>query len=895
MRILNWLRDGERLRALVLTRAHHGQNVLQELSPAELPPELRPQSLLAAWDALAKARRVDAALLYHLLLVLLLSQPESWQRLNLPDPGLRPARPFKPTAAHPRAYKGTRNRPAKQAYPELDLRPYLNDLSRLRPLLQSLRVYAPEVLARLRREGFDVPDDLLERRGDPWLQLRFGHADPEALCPGLPRGHSLALLPQLQGEAPEQIIALVRRIAGWKRLDRRLPDLVYLLDRCPLRRVLTALTALQAYGPGRVLPLLASLAQDDPRHLQAASLPAIAAVLDLGRQLQSTQRDYLRWALAEDLDRDYLLAGLRLAGQFDRHHDFGARVKGSGFPLEQTLAVIAHCERGETYFPVASTAFRLWERWGEVESLAAVFGQIDWLAYEPDAAAGLLVWLTGYYAHHGSPLSARRYAELACQQAPAIAKHLNDLPASHRQKWLKLLSYSYEDHCHGKAFVAADAGRLIARARALYARLAAVPFDPDAADSTVFEPWLEQLDDAGFTALLAMPERSLLALEQMAEARNQRLHLQRGVYALLRQAPGFALAALRSHPARLLAVCVQLGLMPERHAIAARFAGSELMAPQLEALSLTQLLSRFQTLCREQGLSSPFPRKLRDWQAGRLSLSPAQLERARLRSLEQLTLTRLDWLEALGVEAVFSGFPAAPRSENLRHALLFARLTDENRRGLRRCLQQLLSGDQDYLLRHPVNQRWLARHPACAQADWAGDGAEQLRLLCRWQDQDLELSLERDPFEILKMGTYVSSCLSLGGSFMYSAIAALLDVNKQVVYARRRDGRVVARQLLCVNEQNAIVSFDVYPHETPAALQAQFLAFGKELSRRLGLSRHTGSSWDCDIALLLAQDWYNDGAWEPERSLHKKLAALARAPRPEPALRPGPRPGVPAG
>ena len=63
------------------------------------------------------------------------------------------------------------------------------------------------------------------------------------------------------------------------------------------------------------------------------------------------------------------------------------------------------------------------------------------------------------------------------------------------------------------------------------------------------------------------------------------------------------------------------------------------------------------------------------------------------------------------------------------------------------------------------------------------------------QSEQLTIQMEQNPFEILKLGTYVGSCLGLGGGFSYSAVAALLDVNKQVLYARNHRGVVVARQL----------------------------------------------------------------------------------------------------
>jgi len=53
----------------------------------------------------------------------------------------------------------------------------------------------------------------------------------------------------------------------------------------------------------------------------------------------------------------------------------------------------------------------------------------------------------------------------------------------------------------------------------------------------------------------------------------------------------------------------------------------------------------------------------------------------------------------------------------------------------------------------------------------------------------------------------------------YSAAAVVLDVNKQVVYARNRRGSVIARQLLALSEDDRLVAYDVYPRSTPGPVK----------------------------------------------------------------------------
>ena len=87
------------------------------------------------------------------------------------------------------------------------------------------------------------------------------------------------------------------------------------------------------------------------------------------------------------------------------------------------------------------------------------------------------------------------------------------------------------------------------------------------------------------------------------------------------------------------------------------------------------------------------------------------------------------------------------------------------------------------------------------------------------------------------MGTYVGSCLGLGGGFSYSAAAALLDINKQVLYARNEQGAVIARQLLAISDKDELVPFAVYPESAAPSVQRAFDRYDTELASALGIAR----------------------------------------------------------
>jgi len=69
------------------------------------------------------------------------------------------------------------------------------------------------------------------------------------------------------------------------------------------------------------------------------------------------------------------------------------------------------------------------------------------------------------------------------------------------------------------------------------------------------------------------------------------------------------------------------------------------------------------------------------------------------------------------------------------------------------------------------------------------------------------------------------SCLGIGGICAYSSAAVLLDVNKQVLYARNRQGKVVGRQLLAIADDNRVICFHVYPLSSSKIVKSLFLDY----------------------------------------------------------------------
>lgn len=178
---------------------------------------------------------------------------------------------------------------------------------------------------------------------------------------------------------------------------------------------------------------------------------------------------------------------------------------------------------------------------------------------------------------------------------------------------------------------------------------------------------------------------------------------------------------------------------------------------------------------------------------------------------------------------------------------------------MRKFLAAHWEGRADYRQTHPLTLRWLAAHPTLDLEKWqSGIVVGTEHDTCG----PLTLAIERDPLEALKLGTYVGSCLGLGGAFTHSAAAVVLDINKQVVYARDRRGTVVARQLVAVSEADQLVCYEVYPLSAQKDLGTAFREFDTQLASALGLPIYSrGETENYDIAHILSHDWWDDGAW----------------------------------
>lgn len=187
-----------------------------------------------------------------------------------------------------------------------------------------------------------------------------------------------------------------------------------------------------------------------------------------------------------------------------------------------------------------------------------------------------------------------------------------------------------------------------------------------------------------------------------------------------------------------------------------------------------------------------------------------------------------------------------------------------NKRLLKKLLSAHIQGDRTWRQRHPANERFLRALSERTDArKWLG------RRVRRYEVSQLgpvRLVFEQDPLHILEMGNYFDTCLSFGGCYSYSTVANASDLNKRVIYAYDRRGKVVARQLIGISTEWKLVGFAIYSNidDKPAvaAVNQAFGRFARELSQDLAIELDD----EGEIESLTTPYWYCDGieAWVKE-------------------------------
>lgn len=764
-----------------------------------------------------------------------------------------------PTAAHPRAFRGTKYQPPKPAQPALALAMWMAEDRLLDAMFQRL----PSVPVMPPPDGsISVCPPALSCCVSHLLARRTGEGaeTAERVPPAFHRYFGWVLRTQSQSLRLQWLT--IWRALGSPEDGQRLHLLARLCALAPAASWCGAL--LPALAPERQTPVLRTILQYKSFQLTADCLsPQQLATLSLETpddERFAVYTNALFGNLSRGVNAAYTLAGCTIATATVRQASSVHLCVEHGCTdlcmadIERMLAAA-----GEDLAYWGTIA---WKLCGTLPGFSRVLRETDWSRVDTgsiDQWLGLYNDVTWNDWPQSKQLARGKVLLDAFPRCYAAMIHL---PAKSQNKFVLMLRFTYANWDSKNDLIAS-----LPYILPLLTRLSQPPFSADRNPGSILSNLVQSQNEKEWKALSETGDLIWLAVEKAIRRDNDETLITRGFYALTRARPEWTLRALQEAHGALLRTAHMLGGLGYEHRRqflgyvlqhSAWFTTDWLALPPLDACR------RIYALSRETGIDSPLPRRLRDYLENRLTLRPGQLERHIRRTLQRLLPTQLRAIEEAMWAYIDKPYQWRHRSAAAAHAVRLAASLDakDNGRGLRRALRHYAqSGKRFALLDHPLNQAWFANHPHINRERWCLTGLQQ-------QYGDITLGLETDPLEILMLGTYTGTCLGLGGLCDYSAAACLLDANKQVIYARDARGRVLARQLLGIDEKERLICFTVYPLETDSGLQKAFLEYDKALSTQLGISCYQHDDGDdYDLAIILANYAWDDGAWIPDAAV----------------------------
>ncbi|MEZ5352948.1 MAG: hypothetical protein R2762_09960 [Bryobacteraceae bacterium] len=803
-----------------------------------LPAGLYPsrEAIGWAWAALAAVRSPDSEALASLDLVLRETVPDCEAEGNsrvLPAGWGTPPATRRPTVAHPRAFKGTKYRPPKQRQSAaVDLRPFLSSAAGLRSVAER---FGRTLDIAVAAQSFKLP--------------------PKFAC---------LLWPAVRHRTARQVSRLLSLYValGLESDEELLHALAYSVAANPLNAISWSEALAEVPAPFR-LDMAHAIIETSAFDVEAGAA-GLAEVCRLAppERLRIWARHWLS-VVRDRGDSSYLLAGFRLAAAFDPDCRFDDAGRCADFPeseIEAIGASLPDSHRG--WLPM-----RLWQHCGCFPGMADLIRNSSWPKLDRSASTDYLRFLVTVGPFEMTPRTAQRKWTALRNALPRIERILLTIDPGYQRKAVALAGdwlWSWEDPD-------AIQRRLPALLR-LLERLAAPPFSAAARGSWTLGGFLEFENAGHIETFLQAPDSCLLAVERASRRDNDARLIGAGIEALVRQLDAFTADAVVRFPGKLARTARLLGGVsaPLRERILRECKQHALFRLDPSAVTPNDLCSEVMAGIGGRPLTNPLPARLSAWTRGEIELTGAKLQRHCQVAAGKLVLTRLDLVGDSVMDFVKRGMPLGEISHSSRHALRLLGSIRSNRRALRRFLRAWWAGDTGYLARHVETVSWYRRHPEVPRRIWEQGIATAA--------EGIAIQLERDPFEILKLGTYVGSCLGVGGLCDDSAAAALLDANKKVLYARDFGGRVVARQLVAISNAGQLVCFSVYPSSAARPVKNAFADHDREFAKALGLPLHVPATGSGDYAVdcVVAETWWDDGSWDFD------TGATGESPAPQP-------------
>lgn len=839
------------------------QPVLRQVNLAALDARLLPPaaSLLADWHSLQNV--TDLSSVWPAFWrVFWMTVPDSASANTVTVPQVRAQKKPVATAAHPRAYRGTKYQPPKPAQTELDLCRWLAD-PRLLDAFFAQHDFT--VLPVLDAQGQLMPLAADTVHGSAALHFHRWRTLAQDL-PVLPDTFRRNFLWQLRVCSADQQLAWLQMWYRHSSLHSddasRSEKLVLLARLCAMNTAQTHAAELALLLPEKrqniFLRVLMREAQGQ-LSMQQMSADQLMRLHDLSDDDVRFEL-YLRKILcnlSRQVSVEYSLTGcllFEMSGATDLRY-CGLTVFHDC--QEEVADIISlACERAGVGMHLS-----LWRLCSELPGLASLMRETCWHELTAQTADTLInvICLFNWMDDDADKLRKwREYVKVYSRFHSLLIQHRAGSQEKLASLWYLLIE-SFDTQEPGSLHT------VIEDALPLMAMLSQAPYSHNITYGFALTNLINYLPVEMRSGLRGLSGQFWSLFERACRRENDTRLLAFGICSMAELAPTLLWQGMQLAAPRLFHTLSLLGSLHYERRL--QFMRGQMLEEYLTGdwtvLAPLAACQKILALSEQYGLDSPLPRRLRLYIENKIMLTDTQVQRHCALTLRRLSAFRLRVLEQAIWQDMDSALQLRGQVPSAGHALrLLAGLDRDpryNRKGLQSFLRAVKAGKPDSYRHHSLNLAWHAAHPLVDKLRWEAGLHKDIKV----DGTNLQLAFEQDPFEILKLGTYAGSCLSIGGFCSYSAVACLLDANKQIIYARNEEGRVIARQLVAIDEKDRLFCCEVYPSQCSPSMQAAFRSYDQELADMLGMELYreeAGSSYD--VLTILAECWWDDGPWQ---------------------------------
>ncbi len=749
--------------------------------------------------------------------------------------------PPKATAAHPRAYKGTKYKPPKPAQQAaIDLRPHLSIPASADRIL--------EKLAHLTQEDDSSTGNELARLAENQQQVA-----------GLPIAFRRDIYWPIRHQPWELITSALG--AYWA-LDlennQPLRTCIGLLFRFEPTNVTADWCKVIAHIPVHRRIHFAELLSVSPALLQSPEKQVIEDIIRINTlSADENYRHRIHYALntiSQNHDLTYAIDGMQLANKWKNDYDFGAVASITGVAAAVSrFAVYVYTPGDWNFFG----PLEIWKRSSQLDGVPDFLNKLNWEKLAPDNCEVFARILTSIiYDDLDDSVIAGKWAMIK-----EISGHLFQLVEKteipYRPKALAIINeyiWSIDDP--------ETMQTNLSRLSHVIDRTCRRPLTTSEYSSAALVS-LISLPPEHWNTIAESPDTSYKKLDSATVRKNEGLLISNSLYSLCKDIPELAAAGFAQFPGQLVNAAKTLGVLnePTRNRVIQNFRNHPVWPLDTGNTPPEGLLELVEKHIRP-GMSNPISRRLREHLQGSRTLNHEQVSRDTKNLHQNWTGFQLDVLNQMALDQMSQGMPNIDLTGKVKHAILIQQVSEENRRSLRRILKEYLGGHEDCIDNHPQNLQWLKNHNNLNLEAWHNGITLQEEVPGKGT---LKLELEKDPLEVLRLGTYLGTCLGIGGSCSYSCASIALDVNKQVIYARNSTRNVVARQIIAISEDNRLVCFSVYPENASPEVKKLFKEYDQRFAEALGvnvfLSTGNENEKSYEITSLISQGFWDDNHW----------------------------------